>query len=215
MINIQWFGHSMWQIKGDSVLIVTDPFTDIGYKMDIDLSADIILSSHDHFDHNNFSLIKGNPQIVNQAGKYQVKGVEIKMIPVWHDHHEGSKRGQNLLMKFTVDSKVFLHCGDLGHIPNEQTFKELGIIDVLMIPVGAVYTIDHQEAYDIAKRLSPSLILPMHYNTPCLNFELESVDNFLKHYNNIIRISDNQFNLTSKYLNKADPPVIIIDYEKK
>ena len=118
MLNIKWFGHSMWKIWNDEISIITDPFTDIGYKMPENETADILLSSHDHFDHNNYSLIKGNPQIVKSAGDFNVKGVPITMIPTWHDETKGSERGENLLMKFGISGKTLLHCGDLGHIPH-------------------------------------------------------------------------------------------------
>ena len=116
MLNIKWFGHSMWKIWNEKVSIITDPFTDIGYPMPENETADIILSSHDHFDHNNIQLIKGNPQVVNTKGKFEIKGVKIETFPVWHDETRGSERGNNLLMKFTISGKTFLHCGDLGHI---------------------------------------------------------------------------------------------------
>ncbi len=55
MLKVKWFGHSMWKISNGIVSVITDPFTDIGYLTPTTETTDIILSSHDHFDHNNFN----------------------------------------------------------------------------------------------------------------------------------------------------------------
>jgi len=213
MLKIRWFGHSLWQIKSEDITIVTDPYTDIGYNMDIDLKADILLSSHDHFDHNNLDLVKGNPVIIREEGKYSPRNIEIEMFPVWHDHEKGAKRGKNLLMKFTVAGKSFLHCGDLGHPLSKELIKKLGKIDLLMVPVGAVYTINAAEAYELAKKIDPEIIFPMHYNTSALNFELEKKDNFLSYYSNIKTFDESEIELTEEYFEGSAPIVIVMNYE--
>ena len=211
MINIKWFGHSMWKIWNEDVSIVTDPFTNIGYRMPVNEQADIVLSSHDHFDHNNFSLIKGNPDIINSAGKFTIKGVEIETFPVWHDESSGRERGQNLLMKFTVSGKVFLHCGDLGHVLSDDVIEKLGKIDVIFIPIGGHYTIDARTAKKIADKIKPKIVFPMHYKTPVLDFPIAKKEEYLQLIDNINKINENEIALKeSDFINDQ---TIIMNYE--
>jgi len=201
----------MWKIWNDKVSIITDPFTDIGYKMPVNETADIILSSHDHFDHNNFSLIKGKSDIVNSAGKFTIKGIEIETFPVWHDESLGQERGQNLLMKFTISEKTFLHCGDLGHILSNEIIEKLGKIDVIFIPVGGHYTIDAKTAKKIVDLIKPRIVFPMHYKTPVLDFPIARREEYL----NLIT-SFNKININTITLNESDftnEQTIVMNYE--
>ena len=216
MINIKWFGHSMWKVWNEKVSIVIDPFTDIGYPMPENETADIVLSSHDHFDHNNIQLIKGNPQVVNIEGKFEIKGVKIETFPVWHDETQGSERGNNLLMKFTISGKTFLHCGDLGHICTADVISKLGKIDVLFIPVGGFYTIDAKTAKAIVEMIKPIIVFPMHYKTPILDFPIATIEEYLKLSDNHKQISANEIELTEKDFTKPQtimPQTIILDYK--
>ncbi len=211
MINIKWFGHSMWKIWNEKVSIITDPFTDIGYPMPENETADIVLSSHDHFDHNNIQLIKGNPQVVNTKGNFEIKGVKIETFPVWHDETQGSERGSNLLMKFTFSGKTFLHCGDLGHICTADVISKLGKIDVLFIPVGGFYTIDAKTAKEIVEMIKPIIVFPMHYKTPVLDFPIAKIEEYLKLIDDHKQISVNKIELTEEDFAKSH--TIILDYK--
>lgn len=210
MINIKWFGHSMWKIWNDQISLITDPFTAIGYKLPSHETADIVLSSHDHFDHNNFSLIKGDPAIFNQPGIYQHKGIKITNFPVWHDDTEGSQRGANLLMKFSLAGKNFLHCGDLGHIPEQEVITKLGNIDILFVPIGGFYTIDADQAKQLIDLLSPVITFPMHYKTAVLDFPIASAEPFQKLFPNFRKIENNTFTLQATDFTAAQ--VIFLNY---
>ncbi len=199
--RIQWFGHSMWKVTSNEVSIITDPFEDIGYPMPENETADIVLSSHGHFDHNNFSLIKGQFKKIDDEGTFIEKGVHIEMLPVWHDREHGRQRGRNLLMKFTLEGRTFLHCGDLGHLLDSETLDRLGAIDAMFIPVGGKYTIDAQAALETVKAVNPTIVFPMHYKTPHVRIAIEGVepylkmiDGFRKEGSNILTLEDEDFN---------------------
>jgi len=211
MLNIKWFGHSMWKIWDDEITIITDPFIDIGYKMPENETADILLSSHDHFDHNNYSLIKGNPEIVKSAGDFNVKGVPITMIPTWHDETKGSERGENLLMKFVISGKTLLHCGDLGHIPSEEIFNKLGNIDILFIPVGGFFTIDADTARTIVEKIDPGIVFPMHYKTDTMDFTIVGKDAYLNLIDDLHEYDSTEIILQENDFDKKQ--TIILNYE--
>ncbi len=195
MLRIKWFGHSMWKITNGVVSVITDPFTDIGYPMPTTETADIILSSHDHFDHNNFDLIGGKPEIIKTEGTFSIGGVKIQTFLTYHDETKGSQRGNNLLMKFKLEEKVFLHCGDIGHMFSDELIKEIGHIDVLFIPIGSHYTISAETAKKITDKLSPIIVFPMHYKTSVLNFPIKPVEEYLELIDNHHHINSNQIGL--------------------
>ena len=66
-----------------------------------------------------------------------------------------------------VDGLRIVHLGDLGHTLTAAQLKQIGEVDVLMIPVGGVYTLNGLVAQEVVKQINPKrYILPMHYGVP-------------------------------------------------
>jgi len=186
MSKIYFAGQSCFQIsvsnsKDHSADIVIDPYDeDTGLKLP-NLSADILLVTHQHHDHNNIKGVKGEPFIAQGPGEYEIKGVFIKGIPAFHDDKEGKEKGQNTIYTIEAEEMRFCHLGDLGQkeLTDEQVDK-IGQIDVLMIPVGGDVTISSTEAQKIISQIEPKIVIPMHYALPKLKMELDDVAKFLK-----------------------------------
>ncbi len=201
----------MWKIWNDKVVVITDPFQDIGYPLPQTETADIALMSHDHFDHNNVNLINGDFQLIDRAGRFELDDVKIETFATWHDEAEGSKRGTNLLMKFVLEGRAFLHCGDLGHDLNDRMISELGKIDVLFIPVGGHFTIDAAEAKKIVEKLKPKIVFPMHYKTEVLDFPIAGKERYLDLVDNAKILDVNEIELTEEDFTAAK--TIIMSYK--
>jgi len=60
--------------------------------------------------------------------------------------------------------------------------EKIGEVDILMIPVGGVYTIGASQASKIISQIEPRLIIPMHYYIPRLKIKLDPLDKFLKNF---------------------------------
>lgn len=200
MFEITWYGHSMWRLCYKNKSIIIDPFDDIGYKLPQNLTCDYLISTHDHHDHNNIALINGDYKLLNKNGIYNDGYFTFETFSVYHDHHKGSKRGTNLMFKITIANHTFLHVGDLGHIPDEKLRKKIGKVECLFLPIGGVYTIDAQEAFELTQLLKPKIVFPMHYKTNDLKFDLGSLNDFtLKveylrfHPDNTIKLSEKDF----------------------
>jgi L-ascorbate metabolism protein UlaG (beta-lactamase superfamily) len=184
-MEIIWHGHSFFEIKSkenkNQVKIAIDPFSEeIGLKVP-KVEADILLISHNHYDHNNKGAITGNYFLIDGPGEYEVKGVFVKAIKSFHDSSEGKERGENLIFKIESEDLKVCHLGDFGQKElSERQLEEIGEVDVLMIPVGGVYTISAKEAIKILEQLEPKITIPMHYSLPKLKIKLDSVDKFLK-----------------------------------
>lgn len=181
-MKIQWLGHSCFAITlSDGRTIITDPHEGIGYPP-LNRSADIVTVSHQHFDHNAVGAVSGSPEIVQSEGAHSLGGVAITGVPSFHDGQGGSQRGENLIFIIEVEGLRVCHLGDLGHVPGSMQIGAIGRVDVLMVPVGGLYTIDAAQAAEVVRQIGPKYILPMHYKTSCLNFPISGPDEFLAGY---------------------------------
>lgn len=180
-MDITWHGQSCFTIKGKGSTVAIDPFSDIGLA-EPKLTADILLISHGHFDHNNRRAVAGDPYVVDMPGEYESKGVMIEGLPTYHDDQQGAQRGRNTVFSFTLDGVHFVHLGDLGHVLSNDDVERLGDVDVLFCPVGGHFTIDAGTAAEVIKQLQPRVVVPMHYQVAKLkkDLPLKPVDNFLK-----------------------------------
>ncbi len=184
-MDIIYLGHSSFKLKGRSAAVITDPFDPemVGLKYAKN-EADIVTVSHNHKDHNRTDLVSGTKMVIDTAGEYEVMGVSIVGIEVDHDSVGGEERGKNVIFTFEIDGIRVAHFGDLGHKPTDKITEQMGDIDVLLLPVGGIYTIGAKDAADIAKEYDSPYVLPMHYKTPGMNEDvfqkLSPVDEFLK-----------------------------------
>lgn len=186
-MEIRWLGHACFLCEGSGLRLLTDPFgKEVGYKLPQE-AVDVVTVSHDHYDHNAVHLLPGSPQVIREAGIHRAKGIEIRGIEVFHDEARGAKRGKNIIFTWEMDGVRLCHLGDLGHVLDQEAVAALADVDLLMIPVGGVYTIDAAAAARVVEQLKPRLVLPMHYKTPSLSFELAPVDDFARRYDRVRR----------------------------
>lgn len=179
-MDIIYLGHSSFKLKGKTTTVVTDPYSnDTGLKYP-KTEADIVTITHDHTDHNNYKGVGGDPRIVNGAGEYEIGGVSIFGVPSYHDEKGGEERGRNTIYVIRIDEVNVCHLGDLGYKLTTTELDEIGTVDVLLVPVGGVYTIDAAGAVEVVSQLEPKVVIPMHYKVPGLKYELGSLDDFLK-----------------------------------
>lgn len=183
-MDIYPLGHSSFKIKGKTATIVTDPFDQgmVGLKFP-KVEADIVTVSHEHKDHNAVINVDGNPYIIRGPGEYEIKGVHIVGVSVFHDQKMGAERGKNVMYQIIVDGVTLVHLGDLGHKLSTDQAKEIGTCDILFIPVGGYFTIGADIASEVAAQFEPRIIIPMHFKKPGLNPDfdvLSGVDKFLK-----------------------------------
>jgi len=183
---ITWYGQSCFQIsssqgKNNHVSIAIDPFDESTGLRVPKLQADIVLVTHDHSDHNNVKAVSGQPFIAKGPGEYDIKGVFIQGISGYHDNTQGAQRGSITIYTIETEGIRLCHLSDLGQ--KELTSSQLdkiGNIDILMIPVGGIYTIGAAEAVKVMAQIEPRIIIPMHYNIPKLKIKLDDIDKFLK-----------------------------------
>jgi L-ascorbate metabolism protein UlaG (beta-lactamase superfamily) len=179
-MDITWYGHSCFRLSDRGVTIVTDPPSDdLGYDRPR-IRADVVTISHEHTGHNNRVGFRGGPRFFDGPGEYEVKGVFITGITTYHDGRSGSVRGRNTVFLFEFDGVTICHLGDLGHVPTQSQVEALSAVDVLLVPVGGLHTIDSSKASEVISLIEPRLVIPMHYKTKVEKAKLETVTKFLK-----------------------------------
>jgi len=132
-------------------------------KLPSDLTADAVTVSHNHGDHNYVKGVSGQPQVLDQAGHFNVNEFDIKGVAAFHDNQLGQKRGADIVYVIRAENLTLCHLGDLGHALTKDQLAEIGPVDILMIPAGGFFTIEPNEAVEVVNQIQPKLVLPMHY----------------------------------------------------
>lgn len=179
-MEIDWFGHACFRLRGREGTVITDP-----YGKDIGLSfarprGDIVTISHDHPGHSFAKGVKGDPKVIEGPGEYEIKNMFITGVPTAHDKKGGKDRGANTVFVCDIDGLTICHLGDLGHVPTQPQIEALGNVNVLLVPVGGVSTINAGEAAEIVSMLEPQIVIPMHFYHPGLKFKLDTTAKFFK-----------------------------------
>lgn len=179
-MDISWLGHACFQIKSSHTTIITDPYPPgLGYLLG-GPTAGIVTVSHQHPGHSYVQGVAGEPYVVAGPGEYEISDVLIIGIATFHDREHGGKLGRNTVYVIEVDEISVCHLGDLGHTLTSGQLEEIDTVDVLLLPVGGVSTINATMAAEVVRQLEPKVVVPMHYKTPALIGELEPVEKFLK-----------------------------------
>ena len=211
-MDITWYGHSCFRLSERGATIVTDPPSeDLGYERPR-IRADVVTISHEHPGHNNRVGFRGGPLFFDGPGEYEVKGVFITGIATYHDGRNGSVRGRNSVFLFEFDGVTACHLGDLGHVPSQSQVEALSAVDVLLIPVGGLHTIDASQAAEVISLIEPRLVVPMHYKTPVETAKLHTVDKFLKEMGLAPMPSQPELKVTKSSL-PEETQVVLLDHK--
>lgn len=181
-MDITWYGQACFKLKGKQASLVFDPFSPefTGLKLP-KLSAEATVITHAHEDHNFAQgVAEGDPIVIAGPGEYEVKGMTINGVATFHDEVQGQECGKNTVYQVIIDGVSVVHLGDLGHTLSKEQVAAIGVCNILMVPVGGVYTIDAAQAAEVVSQLEPQIVLPMHYKLPSLKFDLDPIDKFLK-----------------------------------
>lgn len=177
--NITWYGHATMQFKGDGKVIYIDPFE---MKLSRYEQADIVLITHDHFDHcspddikkvskpgtviiapkNCQGKLRGNVRVIAAGETITEQGVQIEAVPAYNigkQFHPKSAGGVGYII--TLQGKRIYQAGDTDFIPEMEEIEA----DIAILPVGGTYTMTAEEAAKAANAINPEIALPMHYGS--------------------------------------------------
>ncbi len=108
------------------------------------------------------------------------------------------------MMCFTMDGVRVCHLSDLGHVLDDGQVKDIGAVDVLLVPVGGGgYTIDGRTARRVVEQVGPRVVIPMHYMTAQTNradFPIDGVEPFLEGFRSVERVRGGVLDVTRESL---------------
>ncbi len=208
-MKITWLGHSSFLIETEHARIVTDPYDETtGYKFP-SVSADIVIVSHDHHDHNAVDRVHGSPRVITGLEPVEINGVEIVGVATFHDQNQGRHRGRNNAYIIRAEGLTLCHLGDLGHIPDADQIRAIGEVDVLMLPIGGTYTISPLEAVQTVGLLQPRLVIPMHYKAAVCTYDIAPLQEFSRHFGQVAKMPCLVLSAASQ---QKLPEVVVLDY---
>lgn len=183
-IYVKWLGHSSFQIRTMGKVIYID-LKKYGKVVETSEKADIILVTHNHGDHcspsriqklrkedtvvvapkNCASRIGGNVRSLKPREEITVNGVRVEAVEAYNVKRFRSPgkpwhpKGYGVGYLIKAEGKTIYHAGDTDFIPE---MRQLGEIDLALLPTGDKYTMDNAEAADAAIAIKPKTAMPMH-----------------------------------------------------
>ncbi len=175
--NIHWLGHDSFKIISGGKIIYTDPF-----KIKKSDTADIILITHEHFDHCSpedvtklqgddtviiapsdcAGKLSGNIKTVGPGDKFTIKDIIIEAVPAYNTNKQFHTRDKGWVgYIFTAEGKRIYIAGDTDYIPEMKEFRA----DIALLPVSGTYVMTAEEAVQAALDIKPELAIPMHYGS--------------------------------------------------
>lgn len=195
--SVRWLGHAACQITTEKgVVILIDPWISgnpsCPVKKEDIKRADLILITHDHFDHLGTDvpdLVKATgamvivqPELVetlqkagvsadhivhfgmgmNIGAQAEIAGIKIIMTQAFHSCAAGSPAGYIVILD---DGKTIYHTGDTGVFDSMRLFGEIYNIDLALVPIGSVFTMNPFQAAVSLALIKPKIAIPIHYQT--------------------------------------------------
>lgn len=179
-MKLQYMGHSCFRLISDmGTTIVCDPYSPsmVGLNMP-SVRCDVVTMSHHHSDHDCMDCIIGTPAELDGEITCCADDIAISTVATFHDDEKGAKRGNNTVFVFEAEGLKIAHMGDVGCL-DENVVNAIAGCDVMLLPVGGVYTVDAVGAKWYVDKVNPKTVIPMHYMTANHKFKLNSLNEFL------------------------------------
>jgi L-ascorbate metabolism protein UlaG (beta-lactamase superfamily) len=226
--TLRWYGQSFFQlVTPGKQSVVFDPHAIPTFGTPR-VSADITLISHPHNDH-------AQPEVLAEKGRIflgvttgpdgkktdwarideKVKNTRVRTVATYHDATMGMTRGKNAVWVVEADGLVVCHLGDLGHELSPDQVKAIGPVDVLLVPVGGIYTINGEQAKRVVDQIGPKrFVVPMHYGVPGFE-DLAGPEEFLGEFKGVRRMTGtNELVIPADAKAPETPAVVLLGWKK-
>lgn len=168
--TLQFFGHNFFQITTKkNTRIITDPLAPGMYPTPY-VTPHIVTVGREHPNHNFVELAQGSPIIMRGLTQHgaewnristTVRDVFVYNIPIYQKGLGGALKGAAFI--FDLGTLCIAHLGDLSHPLTPEQIKQIGKVDVALIPIGGTFTMAPDTAREVLEQLTPKIAIPMHY----------------------------------------------------
>lgn len=229
-VRLRWHGQSFFQLEtANRFRIVFDPHAIPAFGRAL-VRADFVLISHPHNDHDQVAALDSKVKesdiyrgvVEPKPGRQEWKAVDEKRgqirfrnLGTYHDAVNGAQRGKNSIWIVEVDGLVFCHLGDLGHELSDAQVKAIGKVDVLMVPIGGIYTINGEQAKRVVRQIKPRLyVVPMHYGVPGYD-DLLGPEEFLEDQKDVKKLLDTNELVIPLDMKSDAATIVLLGWERK
>ncbi|ALL01623.1 putative Zn-dependent hydrolase [Pyrodictium delaneyi] len=185
-LRLKWWLHACFELEVDGKRLVIDPHDGgslgVGFSAP-SVKADYVLVTHDHYDHNAVEKVSTDHTVVarERTGGFTLGPFKVKGVKLPHDEFDGRIRGFVVAYRIEVEGISLVHLSDLGRMLTEEEVREIGSVDIALIPAGDVYTLHPRQALEAAEALGARIVIPMHYWLPGIQLPLEPLDTILRY----------------------------------
>ena len=217
-MRITWYAHACFRLEGSGLSIVTDPYTpETAGLPPVSEAADVVLMSSTLDDaHSNWRMVPGSPRVVNALDAVDAPirldgSVEVRAVAAMEGYDRPDDPKANALYALTLDGVTVCHMGDVGNpLTDEQLAPLRGRVDVLLALAGAKRTIALADLDKAIEGIGPRTVIPMHYKTPRVRYELGPLEDFLDRHADkpLERLTESWLELTPETL--PEQPTIVV-----
>jgi len=214
-LRITWCGHSYFMVEAGGLRVAMDPHD--GDSLGLPrcrAQADLVLVSHDHYDHNAVELASSpRTRVVRwREGELSLGGLRVRGVRLGHDDKGGSLFGSLVAYVVEAEGLALAHMSDVGE-PSDSA-ERVGRADIAIVPAGDVTTVSQDEAVRWAVRLGARLVLPAHYWVPGSNVPLDPLDRLLEAWRGRVeRVSSSSVTVDAASL-PQEPTLLVLEPPK-
>ncbi len=180
-MEITWYGQTCFRLSERGLAtVVTDPFPpEIGLTFPRP-RAHIVTVSYDDPQCRYTSGVRGPSKLLDSPGEYEIGDVFVTGISTFADGKRGATRGLNTVFTFNFGGLTVCHLGKLGHVPTQSQVEDLGMVNILLAPVGGGGSLSPARASEVISLFEPGIVIPMYYKVKGLQAKLGTLGRFLK-----------------------------------
>lgn len=214
---IQYYGDFCFKISTkpagratEDIIIWTDPLQKGSGLRSPQGQVDIVFLSHGK-NAETKDVLKKETIVFDAPGEYAAKGISSLGFPTYSDTSGGTERGQNTIFIFESEDIHICYLGALGHDITPELLDKLNGVDILFIPVGGSDTLGAKTAAELARKIEPKIIIPMHYTIPGLTLSLETEQAFCDAIGNCPAQTISKLNVKKKDIEEKKGEVVLLE----
>lgn len=169
MFDIEYKGGNTLIIATKKATLVTDPRQSVIGLKDVSLKDSIEVATESRLALNSV----GARLSIESPGEYEVADFSIRGVSAQrHIDTEADERTATIYRIEVADVRIAL-IGNIADSLSEDQLEALGVVDMLILPVGGGgYTLDATAAANLVRRIDPKAVIPIHYADKALKYEV-------------------------------------------